>query len=314
MRSWPLVLVLLAGCGGAADEPHGKPHGLPPTVEKPYAGEGTYKAVCTVGMVADLVREIAGERATVTQLMGEGVDPHTYKSSPGDVLAISGADVVFYSGLHLEGKMAEMLARQARRKPSFAICEHLPPEVIIEDDGAHDPHVWFDVSLWSRAAGVVADALCAFDPEGETIYRTREKKYRARLADLHAWVKEELAAVPQGRRVMVTAHDAFRYFGRAYGVEVRGIQGVSTEGEAGVKHVNELVDFLTERGVKAIFVESSVSKRNVEALIEGCGFKGHKVTVGGELYSDAMGKPGTPEGTYEGMVRHNVKAIAGALK
>ncbi len=313
MRALPVLLLVLAGCG-PAEETHGKPHGRPPAVARPYAGAGPYKAVCTVGMVADIVRAIAGDRAEVRQLMGEGVDPHTYKASPGDVQAISGADIVFYSGLHLEGKMAEMLARQGRRKPSFGICEHLPPDLIIEDDGAYDPHVWFDVSLWSKAAGVVADALVLFDPEGEAGYREREKTYRGNLAKLHEWTKKELAEVPKERRVLVTAHDAFRYFGRAYGIEVRGIQGVSTESEAGVRHVNELVDFIAERKIKAIFVESSVSQRNVKSLIEGCKARGHTVTVGGELFSDAMGKDGTPEGTYEGMVRHNVKAIAGALK
>jgi manganese/zinc/iron transport system substrate-binding protein len=314
----PILCILaafVAGCGGTADdEAHGRPHGGAVKVARPFSGDIPYKATCTVGMVADLVRNIAGDRAVIRQLMGEGVDPHTYKASPGDVIAVSSADIVFYSGLHLEGKMAEMLARQGRRKPSFGIAEYLEPADVLEDGGAFDPHVWFDVSLWSRCAGVVADALCAFDSPGETLYRANEKAYRAKLAELHGWVKKELAAVPKGRRVLVTAHDAFRYFGRAYGIEVRGIQGISTESEAGVRQVNELVDFIAERGIKAIFVESSVSERNVKALIEGCEARKHKVVVGGELFSDAMGKDGTPEGTYEGMVRHNVRTIAKALK
>jgi manganese/zinc/iron transport system substrate-binding protein len=265
-------------------------------------------------MVADLVRNVGGERVRVRPLMGEGVDPHTYKASPNDVVAIGSADIVFYSGLHLEGKMAEMLARQNRKKPTIAVAEHLNPEDVLEDGGAYDPHVWFDVSLWSRCAGVVADALCAFDPSGETLYRANEKAYRGRLAKLHEWVKSELATVPNERRVLVTAHDAFRYFGRAYGIEVRGIQGISTESEAGVKQVNELVRFLVERKIKAIFVESSVSERNVKALVEGCAARGHEVRIGGELFSDAMGKEGTPDGTYEGMVRHNVRVIVAALR
>jgi manganese/zinc/iron transport system substrate-binding protein len=265
-------------------------------------------------MVADIVRNIAGDRAEVVQLMGAGVDPHLYKASPNDVVQISNADIVFYSGLHLEGKMAEMLAGQARRKPAFGITEYLEPEDVLEDGGAYDPHVWFDVSLWSKSAHVVADALVLFDPEHAGEYREHESAYCGKLSKLHLWTTEELRTVPKEQRVMVTAHDAFRYFGRAYDVEVRGIQGISTESEAGVKQVNELVDFLVERRIKAIFVESSVSDRNVKALIEGCQARGHTVLVGGELFSDAMGKDGTLEGTYEGMVRHNVRTIVKALK
>jgi manganese/zinc/iron transport system substrate-binding protein len=266
-------------------------------------------------MVADLVREVAGDRAMVTQLMGEGVDPHTYKASPGDVLAVNAADIVFYSGLHLEGKMAEMLARQARRKPAFAVCEHLPPEVVLMEGDAPDPHVWFDVSLWSRVAGIVAEALTAFDPPGAEEYRRRGKELQARLERLDEEVAREVASItPRERRVLVTAHDAFRYFGKRYDIEVVGIQGISTDSEAGVRRINELVDFLEKRRVGAVFVESSVSERNVRALIEGCAARKHRVVVGGELYSDSMGKAGTPEGTYEGMVRHNVRALVKALK
>jgi manganese/zinc/iron transport system substrate-binding protein len=312
----PLVLGLLAFAAGCADtgDMHGKPHGGPVTVNTTYRGNGPYTAVCTTGMVADIVRNIAGDRAEVVQLMRAGVDPHLYKASPDDVVQISNADIVFYSGLHLEGKMAEMLAGQARRKPAFGIAEYLEPEDVLEDGGAYDPHVWFDVSLWSKTAQVVADALVQFDPAHAEEYRERAKAYRGKLSKLHIWTTETLRTVPKGERVLVTAHDAFRYFGRAYDVEVRGIQGISTESEAGVKQVNELVDFLVERRIKAIFVETSVSERNVTALIEGCEARKHKVVVGGELFSDAMGKDGTPEGTYIGMVRHNVRTIVKALK
>ena len=277
-------------------------------------GDGRIKATCTVGMVADMVRAIGGDRVAVTQLMREGVDPHTYKASAGDVSALGSADMVFYSGLHLEGKMAEQLERMARRKPSVAVAESLPAQALLDSDGAHDPHVWFDAALWSQASESVCAALCKRDPGHAADYKARTAAYRERLAALHEWAKKELASIPARRRVLVTAHDAFRYFGRAYGIEVRGIQGISTESEAGVRQVNQLVDFIADRGVKAVFVESSVSDRNVRALVEGCSARGHRVKVGGQLFSDAMGKDGTPEGTYEGMVRHNVRTIAEALR
>lgn len=308
------LAVLAAGCLGSGEDYYGKPHGGPVEVKAPYTGKGPYRAVCTTGMVADIVRNIAGERAEVVQLMGAGVDPHLYKASPNDVVQISNADIVFYSGLHLEGKMAEVLAGQARRKAAFGIAEYLDEEDVLSEDGAYDPHLWFDVSLWSKCAHVVTEALVQFDPDHKDEYRTRELLYRSKLSELHIWTTDTLKTVPKERRVLVTAHDAFRYFGRAYDIEVRGIQGISTESEAGVREVNELVDFLVERRIKAIFVESSVSSRNIKALIEGCAARGHKVAVGGELFSDAMGKDGTPEGTYEGMVRHNVRIIVKALK
>ena len=211
--------------------------------------------------------------------------------------------------------MTDVLARRASKKPAVAVTEHIDEGLVLEDEnGAHDPHLWFDVSLWSRAAGVVRDALAAYDPRHAEEYAASARAYQAELGKLHEWVKEELARIPRERRVLVTAHDAFRYFGRAYDVEVLGIQGISTESEAAVRRINELVDLLTARKVKAVFVESSVPERAVRSLIEGCQARGHEVAVGGELYSDAMGKPGTEAGTYAGMVRHNVRTIVRALR
>jgi manganese/zinc/iron transport system substrate-binding protein len=181
-------------------------------------------------------------------------------------------------------------------------------------DGAHDPHVWFDVSLWRRCVDVVRDSLVRFDPKHGDEYKARAAEYAAKLESLHSEVKSQLAEIPANRRVLVTAHDAFRYFGRAYEVEVLGIQGISTDSEAGVKEINTLVDLLVDRKIKAVFVESSVSERNVKALVEGCQARGHEVKIGGELFSDAMGRPGTEEGTYPGMVRHNVNTIVNALQ
>jgi manganese/zinc/iron transport system substrate-binding protein len=283
--------------------------------DRVYAGKYPIRAVATVGMVADIVENIGGVHVKVTSLMGEGVDPHLYKASPADVSQLSRADIVFYSGLHLEGKLAELLERMGERKPTIGVAERISPDKILTDDhGARDPHVWFDVSLWSEAAAAAADALARFDPPHAADYQARAAEYRQRLAKLDAYAREQLATIPKERRVLVTAHDAFRYFGRAYDIEVRGIQGISTESEAGVRQVTELVDFLSQRKVKAVFVETSVSDQNIRSLLEGCAARGHNVSIGGSLYSDAMGKAGTPDGTYEGMVKHNVDTIVAALR
>ncbi len=280
-----------------------------------YAGPYPIQVVCTTGMVADQVRNIGGQHVQVVTLMGAGVDPHLYKASPADVTQLNRADIIFYSGLHLEGKLAELLERMAARKPTAAVAERIDEARILHDENrAHDPHVWFDVSLWSEAAGAVRDALAQFDPQHADDYSAACEAYQSRLAKLHREAKEQLATVPREQRVLITAHDAFQYFGRAYDLDVRGIQGISTASEAGVKHVNDLVDFLVQRKIKAVFVETSVADQNIKALIEGCAAQNHTVTIGGELFSDAMGDEGTPEGTYEGMVRHNVKTIVNALK
>lgn len=282
---------------------------------KTYAGAYPIRVVCTTGMVADAAANIGGEHVTVSALMGEGVDPHLYKASPADVTQLNRADIILYSGLHLEGKLAELLERIGRRKPTRGIAEHIPAQLILADDhGARDPHVWFDVSLWSQAADAAAVALAEFDPKHAEAYQANAASYRERLAKLHQYAKEQLATIPQDRRVLVTAHDAFRYFGRAYDMEVRGIQGISTDSEAGVRQVKELVDLLSERKIRAVFVETSVSDQNIRSLLEGCAARGHQVVVGGSLFSDAMGKAGTAEGTYEGMVKTNVDTIVQALK
>lgn len=290
-------------------------HVGPITVEKTYSGTYPINVVCTTGMVAELARNIGGDKVKVTQIMGAGVDPHLYKASPGDVNLLNGADAIFYSGLHLEGKMADVFVRMARKKPTFAVTEYIPEDRVLDNpEASFDPHLWFDVSLWREAAGVVRDALKAFDPKNAAEYQSRADAYQAELTKLHEYAKAQIATIPKEQRVMVTAHDAFRYFGRAYDIEVKGIQGISTESEAGVKEVNALVEFLLQKKIKAVFVESSVSDKNVKALLEGCKARGHEIVIGGELFSDAMGKDGTPEGTYVGMVRHNVDTIVKALK
>jgi manganese/zinc/iron transport system substrate-binding protein len=306
---WLLGLSVLSGCGGNSVSPEAK------GTDQPFKGSYPIQVAATTGMVADLAIRVGGNHVKVTQLMGAGVDPHLYKASIADVKLLGNADLILYSGTHLEGKMADVFNRLARRRPTLAVTEAIDKSDILDnDEGTHDPHLWFDVSLWSRAAGAVQDVLVQFDPPHADDYKANAQVYQKELADLHRYAREQIARIPKEQRVLVTAHDAFRYFGRAYDIEVRGIQGISTEDVAGVKHINDLVDFLTRRKIKAVFVESSVSEKNINALIEGCVARGHKVVKGGELFSDAMGDAGTPEGTYVGMVRHNVDTIVKALK
>lgn len=287
------------------------------TPPSPKTSGGTYQVTATVGMIADIVREVAGDRAEVTGIIGEGVDPHLYKPTSLDVKALQAADVVFYGGLNLEGKMGDVLVRMARTgKPVYAVTEAVleDPDFLISDAEAHyDPHVWMDVSGWKRAVQVVIEGLSSFDPSHASSYEKRGGDYMQQLDALDSYAREVLGSIPAEQRTLVTAHDAFNYMARAYGLEVRGIQGISTESEAGVKDIEDLVTFLVEKKIPAVFVESSVSEKNVQALIEGAKAKGHNVVIGGALYSDAMGTSGSYEGTYIGMIDHNVTTIARAL-
>lgn len=277
---------------------------------------GKYTIVATTGMVADIVRNVAGDRAQVKGLIGEGVDPHLYKPTRADVAALSGADIVFYSGLLLEGKMTDVLVKISSSKPVVAVTQSLDQSYLLEppEFSRHfDPHVWMDVKGWMKAVEAVEAALSEYDPQNSSYYRNNSQAYLKQLEALDTYCRESIATIPEESRVLVTAHDAFNYLGRAYGIEVTGIQGISTESEAGLGDLNRLVDLLVERRVKAVFVETSVADKNVKALIEGAGAKGFQVTVGGELFSDAMGPPETYEGTYIGMVDHNVTTIVRAL-
>ncbi|MDX1927261.1 MAG: zinc ABC transporter substrate-binding protein [Pirellulaceae bacterium] len=281
-----------------------------------YQGQYPIRATVTVGMVADLVREIGGERLEVTQLLGSGVDPHLYKPTRDDVTLLTKADIVFFNGLYLEGKMAETLQRLSEKKRSVAVAERLNAEGLNAEhtgDEHPDPHVWMDVSLWSEVAQVIGDELSQYDPPHKEDYQKRTQELRAKLDALHQYGLTQIASIPKDQRVLVTSHDAFRYFGRAYGIEVEAIQGISTESEAGLQRMNELVDMLVSRKVQAVFVESSVPKESIESLLLGAQNRGHKVTIAAELYSDAMGDAGTYEGTYIGMMDHNLSSIARAL-
>jgi manganese/zinc/iron transport system substrate-binding protein len=278
-----------------------------------------YTVVCTVGMITDIVRNVAGDYAQVEGIIGEGVDPHLYKPTRSDVVKLSTADVVFYNGLLLEGKMTDVLVRVASSgKPVKAVTEEIlnDSDYLMElDDGSEhtDPHVWMDVRGWIQAVPVVAQALAGFDPVHAEVYYANATLYAKQLEALDAYAKQSIASIPESQRVLVTAHDAFNYLGRATGLTVRGIQGVSTESEAGVRDLEDLVDYIVELKIPAVFVETSVADKNVRALVEGANARGHDVRIGGALFSDAMGKAGSYEGTYIGMIDHNITTITRAL-
>lgn len=275
------------------------------------------KVVATTGMVADLARNIGGDSIEVEALMGPGVDPHLYKATQGDLSTLRGADIILYNGLHLEGKMGEIFEKLSRIKKIAAVAESVPESKLISDpnfQGARDPHIWFDVSLWLQTVDQVTQTLSEVNPENKVYYQNNATAYKQTLEKLHEWARQEILKIDESQRVMITAHDAFSYFGRAYGIEVRGLQGLSTQSEFGLKDRVDLVDFIVEKDIKAIFVETSVSEKNIKAIIESCNEKGHQVKIGGSLYSDAMGAFGTETGTYEGMVRANVNTIVSSLQ
>ncbi|MFO0916065.1 MAG: zinc ABC transporter substrate-binding protein [Pirellulales bacterium] len=280
------------------------------------SSRGPLRVVVTVGMVGDLVREVGGPHIAVTQLMGAGVDPHLYKATRDDVQAIMAADGVIYSGLMLEGKLADTLQKISSQKPVFAVTDQLPHDRLLSDAATPDhpdPHVWMDVSAWSECVLRVASILSQLDPAHAADFNQAAEAYRLRLQRLHAYGVQSISTIPASKRVLVTSHDAFRYFGRAYGLEVEGIQGISTESEAGLQRINALVDLLVNRQVEAVFVESSVPRKNVDALVDGVRARGHQIHIGGELFSDAMGSAGTYEGTYEGMLDHNITLVTRSL-
>ena len=304
-----LLLAVVVGCNRTASIKSEDEQDL-------FSGLYPIQVVCTVGMVGDIVRNVGGQHIEVTQICGSGVDPHLYKPTRDDVQTIMSSDMVFYCGLMLEGKMSDTLIKIARTKPVYAVTEMIDEEILLEPEefeGHFDPHVWNDVAAWARTIEAVESALAEFDPDKADDYKNNANAFKQRLDRLHQYGLDSLATIPTDSRVLVTSHDAFNYFGRAYGLQVNGVQGLSTDSEAGVQHINELVDMLVEQKVKAVFVESSVSRKNIDALVEGAKSKGHDVVVGGELFSDAMGPASSYEGTYEGMLDHNITLVTRAL-
>ncbi len=272
--------------------------------------------VTTTNMIADLVRNVGGEEVEITTLMGPGVDPHLYKATQGDLRRLTEGEVVFYNGLHLEGKMVDIFEKIARNRPVYAVSEDIdrsllraPPEFA----GNYDPHIWFDVSLWVQATKTITKRLSEYRPEKKDYFEKNLQAYTVEMLTLHEWVKGKIASIPSEQRILITAHDAFGYFGQAYGIRVLGLQGISTASEFGLHDVKHLVDIIIDKKVKAIFVESSVPQRFVLSLQEGVKARGGSVAIGGQLYSDSMDAPGTPAGTYLGMIKTNVETIVKAL-
>jgi manganese/zinc/iron transport system substrate-binding protein len=275
------------------------------------------RVVVTIAMIGDLVRQLGGEQVQVETLMGEGIDPHLYKPTRGDVRAIVQSDIVFYCGLMLEGKMAETLSVVGRDKPVIAVGDQLPSDLWIGGGGAesahHDPHVWMDVSLWQQTIDTLQQGLEKFPRIDKRRLQERADQLRSKLQQMHEYGKQVLGTIPAERRVLVTSHDAFSYFGRAYGLEVAGVQGISTESEAGLQRINQLVDLLVDRQIPAVFVESSVPQKSLESIVKGARARGWNVTLGGPLFSDAMGPANSETGTYLGMMQYNFETIATGL-
>ena len=276
------------------------------------------KVTSTIGMIGDVVANIGGQHVESIRLMKPGIDPHLYKASQGDIAKLENADLIFYNGLQLEGKMGEIFKKVEQQKPTIAVTKKLSKELLLQGDVSagteFDPHVWFNVQYWISVAEVITEELVKVDPENAKYYEENAKSYIDQLQVLHEYAKEQIASIPEDSRILVTAHDAFGYFGEAYGMKVVGLQGLSTESEVGSKDVSILRDFLVKNEIKAVFVESSVPKDTIQAVIEGAKEKGHDVKIGGELFSDAMGEEGSAEGTYIGMFYHNVDTIVSALK
>lgn len=297
---WAVVtLVLYTSCGSDEQETRHKP-----------------LVVCTTGMIADAVKQIGGDSIEVTSLMGPGVDPHLYKATQGDLKKLREADVIFYNGLRLEGKMGEVLEKLSAIKTVVPVAATIDSSRLMADPvygEAYDPHIWFDVSLWSQTLETVRTTLSDADPESQEYFSSNAGNYAKELENLHEWVNEHISRIPRQQRILITAHDAFNYFGKAYNLEVRGLQGISTLSEFGLKDRVDLVNFIVENKIPAVFVETSVSQKNIQSIVEACRQKGHEVVIGGNLYSDAMGAAGTPEGTYVGMVEYNVNTIVSSL-
>lgn len=273
--------------------------------------------VATTGMLYDVVINIGGDSITAEAIMGPGVDPHLYKATQGDLGKLNEANLIIYNGILLEGKMSEILEKLAKQKPIVAAAEVLPDSLFIKHagyDDALDPHIWFDVSRWKYAAKAISQALIEMDSSNSNYFQKNTRSYLSKLDSLDQFVKRRINEVPPEQRILVTAHDAFGYFGKAYNMRVEAVQGMSTVSDFGLKDIANLIDLIIENNIKAIFVETSVSDKSINAVITGCREKGHEVKIGGKLYSDAMGEFGTEEGTYIGMFRKNVNTIVEALK
>lgn len=301
-----VALPMVSGCGRISQGQ-----------ELPELGHRVIRVTATTGQVADLARQVGGERVKVDGLMGPGVDPHLFKASERNVEELIDSDAIFFNGLHLEGKLGELLERLSERRPVFSIGEAIPEHLLTspaEFEGNPDPHVWFDPTMWAYTCRSMGEALTSIDPSHSQTYTAAVAAYTQHLDELDRYATEQFSGIPDQQRVLVTAHDAFGYLGRRYDLEVVGLQGISTSTEAGIRDVQRIADLLVERRVPSIFVETSVPRRTIEAVQVATADRDWGVTIGGELFSDALGDFDTPEGTYLGMFRHNVDTIVAGLK
>ena len=286
------------------------------THQEQESASARFSIVCTTSIIGDTVRQLVGDDASVTSLMGPDIDPHLYRAREHDIQTLATANLIIYNGLHLEGKLADVLHSMNRYVPTLSIADHLDRSRFIASDEyetMYDPHIWFDVRIWIDAVAIIRDALMEHDPEHAPAYASRAHVYINELEELDRSIREKIATLKPSQRILVTAHDAFHYFGRAYGFQVVALQGISTESEAGIKDVQELVSFIVEHKVRALFVEASIPERNIQAVQQAARARGFEVGIGDQLYSDALGPLGNPTDTYIGMVRHNIEAIVGAL-
>jgi manganese/zinc/iron transport system substrate-binding protein len=277
----------------------------------------TPTVVSTIGMIHNLVQEIGQDHVTAVSLMGPGVDPHLYKASAGDVAILNNADVILYNGLHLESKLIDIFKKIGTKKPTYAVTKTMPKDQLIapkEYDGFYDPHVWFDVTLWRYAVEQVTEALVNIAPEHKRNFLKNKTRYLAELDALDEWIQQQVSNIPPEHRTLVTAHDAFGYFGKRYKLTVVGLQGISTVSEANTKDIQAITQIIIDNAIPTIFIESSVPVRQINAVKAAVMAKGHTVAIGQPLFTDAMGSAGTPEGTYIGMIKHNVNSIVNGLK
>ena len=312
-----VIIAIIAGLSSTVFTLDNNSDEIIPNVEQSADNTEIIMVTTTTNVVTDLVENIGGEHVSVTGLMGSGVDPHLYRPSANDVKKLQDADIVFYNGLDLEGKMGDIFVKIGRDGTAvWAVSENIPHESLLSLDNAghFDPHIWWDAELWMEAAKVVATGLSEYDPENSHIYEKNLQEYLTQLEELDRDSLEMMNSISQEQRVLVTAHDAFQYFGHAYGLEEMAIQGWSTDSEAGIREIQNLADEISERKIKAVFVETSISPATIEALTAAVQDKGHDVVIGGELFSDAIGEKGTSEGTYVGAFTHNVETIVNALK
>lgn len=285
--------------------------------EKEANNSSNFLIVTTTSILEDVVKNIIADSAKITSIMGPGVDPHIYKASQGDLKKFNQADIVFYNGLHLEGKMGEILKKLGRTKPVIATAETIDVAQLMQSSdflGFYDPHIWFDVKLFQQVVQHISNSLIEHLPDQEEYISRNTNAYMKKLDSLHAWTKAEIAQIPADQKILITSHDAFGYFGRAYDIEVKGLQGVSTLSEAGLRDISNLVKYIVDRNIKAVFLETSVSPKAIQAVVNGCRERNHQVVIGGKLFSDALDVPGNPASTYVGMIEHNVTTIVKALK